>query len=158
MLWRLLNGIHELHCSIYVKEKKFFCLNFKVTITWKRGFPRAIFSNENLSPLPTLSYTITKNPKTLFAAQNSLRILNLLRVLSDRVLFRFLSDGFLFRIFRDRVLFRFLSESVFFRLLIDRVFIRFLIDRVFLRVLNDRILFESPSQLAKLCCNGVIIT
>ena len=42
-------------------------------------------SYENLSPVPTLSYTIIKMPKEFFAPQKSLRLLKLLSVLSDNI-------------------------------------------------------------------------
>ena len=44
--------------------------------------------------------------------QNSLRVLKLLRVLSDNVLLRFLSDWEIFRFLSDRVLFAVLSDRV----------------------------------------------
>ena len=48
-------------------------------------------------------------------AQKSLRVLNLLRVLSDSVLFRFLSDWALFKFLSDRVLFMVLSDRALFQ-------------------------------------------
>ena len=78
-----------------------------------------------------------------FGAQMSLRVLKLLRVLSDRVLCRVLSDRFLFRIVGNRVHFRVLSDRDLFRFLSDRVFFRFLCDRVLYRVLMDSDLFKS---------------
>ena len=78
----------------------------------KRSLLRSKFLYENFSPSPTLSYTITKKLKKKFAARKPLRLLKLLRALSDRVLFAVLSDS---------VLFRFLSDLVFLRFLGDRV-------------------------------------
>ena len=89
---------------------------------------------KSFSASPTLSYTITKKPIKIFAAQNSLRVLKLLKVFCNRVLFRVLSDS---------VFFRFLSDLVFFRCLSDRVLFMVLSDRVFFMVLSDRVLFES---------------
>ena len=75
---------------------------FKWLVPWKRGLPRPKFPFENLSPSPTLSYTITKKPKRVF-----------LWILTDSVAFRFHSDRTPFRFFIDRILFRFLSDRVF---------------------------------------------
>ena len=85
-------------------------------MAWKRGLPRPKFFYESLSPSPNLWYTITKKPKKKFAAEKSLRVLKLLTVLSDSILFRFL---------------------------INLVFFRYLRDTVLLMVFSDRVLFES---------------
>ena len=84
-----------------------------------------------------------KSQMEFFGAQMSLRVLKLLRVLSDRVLCRVLSDRFLFRIVGNRVHFRVLSDRDLFRFLSDRVLFRFLCDRVLYRVLMDSDLFKS---------------
>ena len=65
-----------------------------------------------MSPSPTLSYTVTKNPKT-FVVQKSLKVLKLLRIFIDSIVFSFHSDRTLFRFFIDRILFRVLSDRVF---------------------------------------------
>ena len=96
-----------------VYEKNTLVSIFKWLITWKRGLPRPKFSFENLSPSTTLSYTITKKPK-IFVAQKSLKVLKLLRIFIDSIVFRFHSDRTLFRFFIDRILFRVLSDRVFF--------------------------------------------
>ena len=99
-------------------------------VAWKRGLAGPKFSYENLSPSPTLSYTITKKPKKeFFAAQKSWRVVNLLRVFIDRVVFRFHSDS---------VLLRFLIDSVLFGVLSDRGSLRVFSDRLFFRVLSNR--------------------
>ena len=64
------------------------------------------FSYEKFSPSRALSHTITKQPKTFFATQKSLRIL---KVFIDKVVFRFQSNRAFFRF-----LFRVLSKRVFF--------------------------------------------
>ena len=86
--------------SVY--EKNTLVSIFKWLVPWKRGLPRPKFSFENLSPSPTLSYTITKKPKRVF-----------LWILIDSVVFVFHSDRTLFRFFIDRILFRVLSDRVF---------------------------------------------
>ena len=95
-----------------VYEKNTLVSIFKWLITWKRGLPRPKFSFENLSPSTTLSYTITKKPK-IFVAQKSLKVLKLLRIFIDSVVFRFHSDRTFYRFFIDRTLFRVLSNRVF---------------------------------------------
>ena len=83
-------------------EKNTLVLIFKRLVPSKQGLPRPKFSFENLSPSPTLSYTVTKNSKRVF-----------LWILIDSVIFRFHSDRTPFRFFIDRILFRFLSDRVF---------------------------------------------
>ena len=95
-----------------VHEKNTLVSIFKWLVPWKRDIPRPKFSFENLSPSPTLSYTITKNPK-IFVAQKSLKVLKLLRIFIDSIVFSFHSDRTLFRFFIDRILFRVLSDRVF---------------------------------------------
>ena len=70
-------------------------------------------SMKTLSPSSTLLYTITKKAKkSYFAAQKSLRVLKLLRIFIDSVVFRFYVVFFRFPI--DTILFRVLSDRVFF--------------------------------------------
>ena len=88
---------------------------------WKRDLPRTKFLYQNSPHHPLYLILQPKKQKTLFTTQKSLKVLNLLRVHSGRVLFRVLSDS---------VVFRFLSDWVFFRFL-------------FLLALSDRVLFES---------------
>ena len=95
-----------------VCEKNTLVSIFKWLVPWKRGLPRPKFPFENLSPSPTLSYTITKKPK-IFVAQKSLKVLKLLRIFIDSVVFRFHSDRTFFRFFVDRILFRVLNDRVF---------------------------------------------
>ena len=64
-----------------------------------------------LHHIPLLKYQ-----KELFVAQKSLRLVKLLRVLNDKILFKFHSD---------RILFVFSSERVLLRVLSDRVIIEF---------------------------------
>ena len=54
---------------------------------------------------PLYHMLLPKIQRELFAVQNSLRILKLLRVLIDSILFRFRSDKFLIRVLSDTVLF-----------------------------------------------------
>ena len=75
-----------------------------------------------LYPSRTLSYAITKKSKKFFEAQKWFRVLKLLRLLSDRVLFRVLSDSALFRLLSNCIFFRFLSDRVLFMVLSDRFF------------------------------------
>ena len=96
-----------------VYEKNTLVSIFKWLVPWKRGLPRPKFSFENLSPSPTLSYTITKTPK-IFVAQKSSKVLRLLKIFIDSVAFRRHSDRTFFRFFIDRILFRVLSDRVFF--------------------------------------------
>ena len=103
----LLYGIHELHC-----DKNTLFLIFKWLVPWKQDLPGPKFSFENLSPSPTLSYTITKKPKIL-VEQKLLKVLKFLRIFIDSIVFRFHSDRTLFRFFIDRILFRVLSDRVF---------------------------------------------
>ena len=49
---------------------------------------------------------LPEDRKLWFGAQKSLRVLKLLRVLIDRVLFRLFSDRFPFRVLSDRVVFK----------------------------------------------------
>ena len=65
--------------------------------------------------------------------QKSLRVLKLLRILIDRVLFS---------VFRDSALYTFLSDCVFFRFLIDRVLSMVLSDIGSFLVLSDTVVFE----------------
>ena len=103
----LLYGIHELHC-----DKNTLFSIFKWLVPWKQDLPGPKFSFENLSPSPTLSCTITKKPKN-FVVQKSLKVLKLLRIFIDSIVFRFNSDRTLFRFPIDRILFRVLSDRVF---------------------------------------------
>ena len=96
-----------------VYEKNTLVSIFKWLVPWKRGLPRPKFSFENLSPSPTLSYTIIKKPKEFFVAQKSLKVLKLLRIFIDSVVFRFHSDRTFYRFFIDGILFRVLSDRVF---------------------------------------------
>ena len=64
----------------------------------------------------SIIYHHQKNRKSVFPVQKLMRVLKLVRVLSDKV---------------------------FFRLLSDKTFLRFLSDRVLSRVLSDRVLFDS---------------
>ena len=57
---------------------------------------------------------LPKIQKEFLAAQYSLRILKILRVLVDSALLRFYSDGVPFRFYSDRVLFWFLSKRFIF--------------------------------------------
>ena len=97
-LSRLLYGIHELHYNInvYKKMESFFGFNFKVVVAWKWILLELKFSYENLSPSPTIIYHY-QNDKKCFAVQKSIRVLKLLRVFSDMILFRFLKDRILFQ-------------------------------------------------------------
>ena len=61
------------------------------------------FSNKNSSP--SYHIPLPKSQKEFLAAQKSLRILKLLRILINRVLFKFFSDRVLFRVLSDRLLF-----------------------------------------------------
>ena len=63
-------------------------------------------------PITTLSFTITKKPK-IFKAQKSLKVLKLLRIFIDSIVFRF---------HRNRIFFWFFIDMIFFRVLSDRVF------------------------------------
>ena len=88
---------------------------FKWLVTWKRGLYRPKLSFENLSPLPALSYTITKKQKVVFlqhrshwgswGSWESSLIGFIFRFHSDRVLFSFFIDRILFRVLSDRVFF-----------------------------------------------------
>ena len=111
----LLYGIHELHCCISFYEKNTLTSIFKWQVAWKRGIPRPKFSLENLSPSPTLSYDITKKPKRVTLRRKmSLRVLKLLRIFIDNLVFRFHSAMVLFRLLIDRTLFSVLCDWVFF--------------------------------------------
>ena len=61
------------------------------------------FSNKN--SFPSYHIPLLKSQKEFLAAQKSLRILKLLRVLINRALFQFFSDRVLFRVLSDRLLF-----------------------------------------------------
>ena len=61
------------------------------------------FSNKNSSP--SYHIPLLKSQKEFLAAQKSLRIPKLLRVLINRALFEFFSDRVLFRVLSDRLLF-----------------------------------------------------
>ena len=83
-------------------------------VAWKRSLPRSNFFFENLSPLSTLSYTITKKPKRVNLTRQSQweswsswgSLLIALSLGSTvRVLFRFLIERILFRVFVDWVFF-----------------------------------------------------
>ena len=76
--------------------------------------------------------------KNIVSNTKSLRVLKVLRVLSDKILFRIVSDRVLFRVLRDRVLFRVLSGRVLFKALSDGVLFR---------VLSNRVLFVFPSNI-----------
>ena len=52
-------------------EKNTLVLIFKRLVPSKQGLPRLKFSFENLSPSPTLSYTINKKPKRAFLWRKS---------------------------------------------------------------------------------------
>ena len=65
---------------------------FKWLIAWKQGLSRPTFSCEDLSPSHSTIYHHQKAKKNFFAAQKSLRVLKLLRILTDRVVFRFSID------------------------------------------------------------------
>lgn len=95
-----------------------------MTLAWKWDLPRSKFLDEIFSLSPTLSYTITKKPKRIFAAQKSLKVPKLSNSLNER---------FLSSVLSDRVFFRFLSDWVFFR---------FLTDKILFRVFSDMVLFE----------------
>ena len=83
-------------------------------VAWKQSLPTSNFFFENLSPLSTLSYTITKKPKRVNLTHQSQwgswsSLGSLLIALSlpftVRVLFRFLIERILFRVFSDWVFF-----------------------------------------------------
>ena len=95
-----------------VYEKNTLVSIFKWLVPWKRGLSRPKFSLESLSPSPTLSYAITEKPK-IFVVQNTLKVLKLLRIFIDSVVFSFHSDSTFYRFFIDRILFRVLSNRVF---------------------------------------------
>ena len=70
---------------------------------------------------PLCHILLPKSQKEFFTAQKTLRIMKLLRVLSDRVILRVLSDRFLFCFLSDWVSFRFLSDGILLMVLSDRV-------------------------------------
>ena len=61
----------------------------------------------------SIIYHYQKAKKSFLVAQKSLKVLKLLRIFIDSVVFRFHNDRTLFRFFIDRILFRVLSDSVF---------------------------------------------
>ena len=104
-----------MHCCISFYEKITLASIFKWQVAWKPGIPRPTFSLENLPPSPTLSYDITKKPKRVTLRRKmSLRVLKLLRIFIDKLVFRFHSDMVLFRFLIDRTLFSVLCDWVFF--------------------------------------------
>ena len=98
--------------SVY--EKNTLVSIFKWLVPWKRGLPRPKFSFENLSPSPTLSYTITKKLKRVFLWRKSCwKSWSSWGYIDSSVFFRFYSDRGLSRFFINRILFRALSDRVF---------------------------------------------
>ena len=83
-------------------------------VVWKtRPSKTNIFLRKFISITHSTIYHYQKTRKSFFGAQRSLRVLKLLRLYIDRVVFSFHSD---------RVLFRFLTDSIPFRVFSDRVF------------------------------------
>ena len=64
---------YELHSGINVR-KKFFAFSFQVTGSMKTRHLKPKYSFENLSPSPTLSYTITKKPKRVFCSTKVIEV------------------------------------------------------------------------------------
>ena len=87
---------------------------FKWLVTWKRGLHRPKLSFENLSSLPTLSYTITRMSKRVFLQQRS--------HWGSWSSWESSLKGFTFRFHSDRVLFRFFINRIPFRVVRNRVF------------------------------------
>ena len=88
-----------------LNEKNFFTSICKWLVAWKRRFPRPKFWYENLSPSPSLSYTITKLQKRVFCGAKVIKGPEAQEVFIERAFFRFLSDRVLLRILRDRTFF-----------------------------------------------------
>ena len=63
-----------------------------MTIAWKRGLPRPSFLYENLSPSPTLSYTITKKPKEFLCGEKNTEGSEVTEFLQWQVIFTVLND------------------------------------------------------------------
>ena len=63
---------------------------------------------------PLYHIPLPKRQKEFFAVKKSLRVLKLLRIITDRVLFRFLNDMVLYRFLSDGVLLKVLSHRVIF--------------------------------------------
>ena len=82
--------------SVY--EKNTLVSIFKWLVPWKRGSIICHYQKAKKSP---------------FVAQKLLKVLKLLKIFTDSVVFRFHSDRALFRFFIDRILFRVLSDWVF---------------------------------------------
>ena len=80
----------------------------------KRDFQRPKCPFEILSSSPTLSYIPLPKRVNLFITQKPLRVLKLLWIFIDSVVYRFHGDSVLFRFFIDRIIFRVLSDRVFF--------------------------------------------